>query len=234
MSNAKSVDHAPNSVDLVAAGRVDDAPLPVRYERARTEIAAAASLDECAEWTSKASALASYARQAKDDSLLAAATRIKARAIRRSGELLREIPAKPGYQKNGAGAPPQRSDRAQAAKDAGLSRDQATQAVRVAKVPATEFEEAIEADEPPSIDELAERGTKKKAAPLVDLRGVDPQDFQRSLHVSDAINRLADQLADVKPEAFLRGVLPADKARVLGSVEFLIAWFVLVSQRSRK
>jgi hypothetical protein len=234
VGDATVTNHVRDSVDLVAAGRVDEAPLPIRYERARTEIAAAASLDECAEWTSKAAALASYARQAKDDSLLAAATRIKARAIRRSGELLREIPARPGYQKNGAGAPPQRSDRAQAAKDAGLSRDQATQAVRVAKVPATEFEEAIEADEPPSIEELAERGTKKKPAPLVDLQGVDPEDFNRSLHISAAINSLADQLADVKPELYLRGVLPSDKKRVLGFVESVIGWCAVVSQRSRK
>lgn len=232
MGDATVTNHVRDSVDIVAAGRVDDAPLPVRYERARTEIAAAASLDECAEWTSKAAALASYARQAKDDSLLAAATRIKARAIRRSGELLREIPGRAGGR--GPSQQAQRSERAQAAKDAGLSNRQFKDAVRVAKVPATEFEEAIESDAPPSIEELAERGTKKKPAPLVDLQGVDPEDFNRSLHISAAINSLADQLADVKPEVYLRGVLPSDKKRVLGFVESVIGWCAVVSQRSRK
>lgn len=216
--------------DLVAEGRVDEAPLPVRYERARTEIAAAASLDECAEWTSKASALASYARQAKDDSLLAAATRIKARAIRRSGELLREIPAKT----RGGAVPPLHSERARAAKDAGLSRDQAKQAVRVAKVPATEFEEAIEADEPPSIEELAERGTSKKPSAFLDLQGVNPGDFNRTLHLKAAMVRLAESLNGVTAADFLRGLLPSDRARTSLVVETLAEWFGNAEREIRK
>lgn len=220
--------------DLVAEGRVDEAPLPVRYERARTEIAAAASLDECAQWTSKAAALASYARQAKDDSLLAAAMRIKARAIRRSGELLRQIPARPGkrtdLEPRGGSSP-----RSEAAKAAGFSVDQSKQAVRIAKVPATEFEEAIESEAPPTIEELAERGTQKKPKPLVDLQGVDPEDFNRSLHISDQIDRLAAQIEHVTPELYLRGVLPSDRKRVLGFVRSVAAWCAdVVSQRSRK
>lgn len=141
-----------------------EAPLPVRYESARTAIAAAASLDECAEWTSKAAALASYARQSKDDSLLAAATRIKARAVRRTGELLREIPASPGGDRKSdrAPLPSLKSPRQQAATNAGLSTDQARRAVRVARVPAIEFEKSVEADKPPSLMELEARGTQKK------------------------------------------------------------------------
>ncbi len=68
------------------------------------------------------------------------AARIRARAIKRCGELLREIPAKPG--KIAGASLPQRSDRAAAAKAAGLSTDQTKDALRVARIPAAEFEAA--------------------------------------------------------------------------------------------
>ncbi len=97
----------------------------------------------------RAEALSSAARQTDDDELLQHAQRIKARAIRRCGELLLEFqPAKggsPHHKSTGGGAPP---SRAQAARAAGLSRDQAKQALRVANVPADEFEAAVEADKP--------------------------------------------------------------------------------------
>jgi len=49
------------------------------------------------EWRNKAEAIASYAKQADDETLFNHATRIKARAIRRGGELLRAIePTKGG------------------------------------------------------------------------------------------------------------------------------------------
>jgi hypothetical protein len=70
------------------------------------------------------------------------ADRIQARAIRRCGELLRAIEAKAGRPKgNGGGAPT--ITRTQAAKDAGLSRDQRHTALRVARVPETEFEATV-------------------------------------------------------------------------------------------
>jgi hypothetical protein len=55
-----------------------------------------ALVDECQDWADKVAALASYARQAEDEALRKMATRIRAQAILRCGELLREIePAKP-------------------------------------------------------------------------------------------------------------------------------------------
>jgi hypothetical protein len=72
-------------------------------------------------------ALASYARQSEDEQMLKAVMRIKARAIDRCGELLREIPAEPGTRTDiepRDGAVP-RLTRTVAATEAGLSRDQA-------------------------------------------------------------------------------------------------------------
>jgi hypothetical protein len=74
----------------------------------------------------------------------AVAVRIRARAIRRCGELLAalERPQQGGRptQNNGGGGPP--VSRAQAARDAGLSRDQKREALRLARVPADEFDAA--------------------------------------------------------------------------------------------
>jgi len=70
---------------------------------------------------------------------------IQARAIRRCGELLKQIqrPEQGGRpQKNGGGSPP--VSRAQAARDAGLSTDQRKTARRVANIPERDFEAAVE------------------------------------------------------------------------------------------
>ena len=66
------------------------ARLPVAYQTAKTLLAQCSKIDECKDWADKSEALASYARQAKDDSLRKHADRIQARAIRRAGELLKD------------------------------------------------------------------------------------------------------------------------------------------------
>ena len=63
---------------------------PNRSQSARLAIAQCAKVDECKTWADRAEAIASYARQAADETLLKHATRIKARAIQRCGELLRQ------------------------------------------------------------------------------------------------------------------------------------------------
>jgi hypothetical protein len=59
----------------------------------------------------------------------------------------------------------------QAATDAGLSKHKQVTAVRVANIPANDFETAIESDAPPTVTSLAEMGRRK---PLIDLQGRDP------------------------------------------------------------
>lgn len=112
-----------------------------------------------------AAALASYARQANDDSLRTHAMRIQARAIRRCGELLKKIerPEQGGRPKqNGSGAGP--VSRAGAARDAGLSSRQRRDALRVASIPADRFEQEVEGDDPPTVTVLAEMGEARGQA----------------------------------------------------------------------
>ena len=82
--------------------------------------------------------MASYAKQADDDSLHKTAIRIQSRAIQRCGELLREYNKGVGRPKeNRAGTGPI-SQRA-AAEEAGMSKRQEKTAVRVANIPKEEF-----------------------------------------------------------------------------------------------
>jgi hypothetical protein len=78
------------------------------------------------------------------------------RAVRRCGELLKEIDkAQPGPKELKAPAGPQLSPRQDAAKDAGLSPKQAKTAIRVANVPNEIFVEQVDSAEPPTITKLA-------------------------------------------------------------------------------
>lgn len=201
-----------------------DAPLPVRYEAAKRELAECERVDECATWAKKAAALASYARQADDKTLEQTAVRIRARAIRRCGELLTEIPAKAG--KIAGESYPHRSERAQAAKDAGLSSDQTKDALRIAKVPPDEFESAVESDNPPTIEDLAERGTKK--TPLVDIQGRDPEAYNRSLSIRGALHELTAMARDTGPEIFFGGCVPRHYDQMRDDCSVLTLWLTLV------
>jgi len=145
----------------------ESAPLPAKYEAARLAIAECERIDECKTWADKAAALASYAKQAKDDSLRQMAVRIQARAERRAGELLRQINpghgARDGKRRDGT-VPP--LTRGQAAKDAGLSERQRKTALRIANIPISEFERQIESERPPTVSHLAAQGVISKA-PLI-------------------------------------------------------------------
>jgi hypothetical protein len=132
----------------------NDTAMPAIYIAARKALSECVRIDECRDWSDRAAAMAVYAKQAKDTTLLRLARRIQARAVRRCGELAKRIaPAKGGRPKTQVGARP--SLRASAANGAGLSPHQLKQAVRVANVPREEFERQVESEEPPTVTALA-------------------------------------------------------------------------------
>jgi hypothetical protein len=153
--------HSPASMAIVPTSR--EAKLPATYEAARTAIAACERLDECKTWSDKAAALASYARQAKDDSLRVMAIRIQARAERRCGELLKQIEPARGHEN---GRVPTRSG---AAKDAGLSEHQRKTALRIASVPSSDFDRQVESAKPPTVTQLADQGRMRRVRTPDDL-----------------------------------------------------------------
>ena len=125
------------------------APLPQIYEAAKEAIAECARLDECADWADKAAAIASYARQADDFELETWARRIRDRAARRCGELLRAFDARGGDRKNVSPLAFAPRSRTVVAQEAGLSEHKARTAVNIAAIPEAEFEAAVESKRPP-------------------------------------------------------------------------------------
>jgi hypothetical protein len=63
--------------------RMPGFPQHTKRPAAKVAISECAHIDECKDWADKSEALASYAKQAKDDELRNMAERIQARAIRR-------------------------------------------------------------------------------------------------------------------------------------------------------
>ncbi len=85
------------------------------------------------------------------------AKRIRARATRRAGELLKQIPPAANHhaKSSGGGAP---TTRKSAATEAGLSRRQAIDAKRLANIPEDQFEQMVEDGE--TVTAMARVGTQ--------------------------------------------------------------------------
>jgi hypothetical protein len=164
---------------------VTNGKLPVTYVAAKKALAECARVDECQEWANKAAALSSYARQAKDESLRRMADRIQARATRRCGELLKQVPTANG--RNGrseidTSLPP---GRIAAAAEAGLTKPQAIKAINVANVPEKTFERMVEAEDPAPTYKLAEMGRESRTdTPPLDVSAI--RKFARFCGSTDA------------------------------------------------
>lgn len=195
--------------------RVSDALLPQRYKAAKDALAECVKIDECADWANKAQALASYARQAKQDDLRKMADRIQARAIRRCGELLMEIePAK-----NQHGRVP---TRASSASMAGLSDHQRKTALRVASLPQDEFDAAVESEDPSTVTELAERGTRHK--PILNIGERNPVDVKIATEAQGLLERFEKFASWAQPDAAMRGSFPNERGAMFTRAIAVSLW----------
>lgn len=209
------------SVETKVLANLPPGRYPANYEAARASLATCTKLDECKQWADKAEALASYAKQAQDVELRRMADRIQMRAIDRMGELLKAIteghagrPAIASTSTNGKlGGPLPPISRAQAARDAHISRDQKRTALRVASVPRATFEALVESENPPTVTAMAKLGTRAAPKPLVDLKGRDPREFAlatRAQGIVEELVRYVDGQPDLpatdRPEGSARGV----------------------------
>jgi len=117
-----------------------------KYDTAKHALAVAVEFDEVKDIRDKNVALAEYARQAGDKALLRHATGIKVRAERKAGQMLAEM------QKAKGGRPELTSDTALPVKgqpftlaQIGIEKHQSSRWQKLAAVPETEFEQAMEA-----------------------------------------------------------------------------------------
>jgi hypothetical protein len=202
---------------------IQTAQLPTSYENAKQALADCSSLDECKDWSDKAGALASYAKQADDDDLERYAIRIKARAIRRCGELLKKFDGKGARtDKPSEGNHPRSAG--EAAQSAGMSEHQHKQAVRVANVPADAFDEAVEGDEKVTITGLAERG--KKPAPINPYPDAPdaPKGFAKATQAMGSVRRFSEFCEEHDPVFVAGGVLDYEVAAVTEQVKLVDNW----------
>ena len=113
----------------------------VRYEQARTALAEAHRVDEVKAVRDKAQALAAYARQAKDNDLIAWATEIKVRAERRCGQLLRDTAQRGERAKQHDDR--YRESRPATLADLGINKSQSSRWQQLAAIPEEQFEKSI-------------------------------------------------------------------------------------------
>lgn len=198
------------------------ARLPQTYESAKNALSECVALDECKSWADKAAALASYAKQANDDELMKMATRIRDRAIRRAGELLQQI--EPATGKNNQHAQVKTDgavtfqSRGAAAREAGMSERQQITAIRVANVPKAEFDRQVDSPNPPTVTALAKQGTTPAPKPVIDLKGRDPAEFNRSLHFIAEVEDYASAIAKLDLDLILSGLIALEAERVRAAI----------------
>ena len=132
---------------------------------------------------------------ADDSTLQKFALRIKDRAVRRCGELLKQFDGRGGHMKTDGVV----SSQKQAARDAGLSERQQVTAVRVANIPGEDFAAAVESDDPPTVTKLADMGRKRHPEP--------PDGFREATKLIGTVERFAQFCGEHEPEKVAGGVL---------------------------
>ena len=207
-------------VDHALLPSIADARLPAKYEAAKTALRECNRMDECKDWADKSAALASYAKQSQDKTLERTAMRIRARAIQRCGELLREVEKAQGGQPfHGSTTETDRPSRKKSATEAGLSEHEAKTALRVANVPEESFEEQVESDNPPTITALAEQGKQKpNGMPIYERMGITKEAFLAGIHVPGAMRGYLDRLNEYDPKQVAEGCDERKRLEVLENI----------------
>lgn len=211
-----------SEVSIIHKLDISSAPLPVAYEKAKLAISECNNIDECKDWSDKAQALASYARQAGDDELEQMSKRIRARAMRRCGELLKMFDGRSGQNFPNAkrdGAVP--FSKSQIGEAAGLSERQIKQSNNLSNISENDFNHQIESDQVPTLTQLSDQGKKK----IDYLYKPKPTGFADAIHLKGALKELYGYTKKYDPEYIINAMDDIDKkevSKIIGSLEL---WF---------
>jgi len=197
------------------------AALPEKYEAAKAALQACASVDECKTWADKAAALGSYARQSNDKELEDAAMRIRARAIKRCGELLGEFEKAHGANQNIRDSDgPKVLTRKDAGHNAGLSDRQIKDAIRVANVPEESFEDQVESDDPPTVTALANQGKRPfNGKPIYEKLGMTKEAFQAGMYFRGDLEDYAKATARYTAENIIAGSTDEERQSIRDHIQ---------------
>jgi hypothetical protein len=200
---------------------IAEAKLPATYEAALTAIAECERVDECKNWADQAAAMRAYAAMRDDRRLHLLALRIQLRAERRCGELLKQVEVQPGKRTDlepGGGAP----TRLQAATEAGMSKAQMLQSVRIATVPGDDFEAQVESAHPPTVTQLARQGVAHRATEQAASHPPVQQDESESSPANEALEAFVRFCVENDPGRLARTASGHDGValrRAIGTVE---------------
>ena len=136
-----------NRLPAMAKQQIDTAELTPMYEDAKRSLAVLARVDEVKEIYDKHAAIAHYAKQIKDNSLLYYAERVYARALARIGELIEDLSWK---------------ERQETAKTHGLSSSDASHAINIAALPKKVLDRFVDQTPPMSKASLSHQGSRFK------------------------------------------------------------------------
>lgn len=117
----------------------------VRYEQARTALAAVHSYDEVKDIMDQAERAAVYARQANDSDLIKYATEIRVRAQRRAGEMLAQTEKATGAKGIGKSAMPEGHSTPATLSEIGVTAKQSSNWQALASMTEEHFEATVEA-----------------------------------------------------------------------------------------
>ena len=192
--------------------------MPEAYNRAVIALQECNQIDECKEWADKMSALASYWKQANDETMYKLAKRIHARAYRRAGELLKQFDARPqNAQKQKDGDVPLISQK-DVAEQNGMSERQRKTAVRLANVPDDSFNDQVESDNFSTITQLAEQGKRDY------LSKPKPQGFAEAIQVEGAFRDLVNQMEENDPIFIIGGMDEKDISKMKEYIRKIENW----------
>ncbi len=206
-----------------------NANLPVKYEAAKLAIMECFRTDECQDWADKMQALASYARQSQDYEMEKTALRIRSRAIKRGGEILKETEKAQGGDRKSAQYQKDAADplisRKAAAEDAGLSARQAKTMIRVSNVPNEIFEQQVESENPPTITSLAQQGTTpSKKPPMFEQLGMTKEAFQAGMYFRGDIEDFGKAIKKYDVQDIVDGSTPDQRQRIYNLIRQIDAF----------
>ena len=191
--------------------------MPEAYNRAVIALQECNQIDECKEWSDKMSALASYWKQANDETMWKLAKRIQARAYRRAGELLKQFDNRGRPSENNDGDVTNLSQK-EAAEQSGFSERQKVTAVRLANVPEDKFNAQVESDNPPTITKLAEQGKRDY------LSKPKPAGFSEAIQMEGAFRDLVNQMEENDPLFIIGGMDADDIAKMKEYIQRIETW----------
>lgn len=202
----------------------------VLYDQMRTAIAKCESIDEVKEIRNKAHAIEVYAAQAQNYEAESQAIKIRLRAERRCGELLKEQPKAKGAAGNpgGQGAKIVRSDDTTAQiptlADLGISKQQSSDWQKLAEVPEEKFEAKLnDSSVRPSTTELIEKKPPATTGPLVPADVIYIWGRIRDFEREDVFN--------LNPCAIFDAMTDTMQDDIVRIVPQLIPWLTELSRR---